>query len=120
MLATGGELEAFDATSLGALMAGNIAASSAIAGLLAEMSFPTQFLEGHQASVYSHLVGTQLILVVIFDARTGLGLVRLRAKRASDEMAGIFEQALARAPSVESGSGLFEMDDDELEGLFPG
>jgi predicted regulator of Ras-like GTPase activity (Roadblock/LC7/MglB family) len=119
MLASGGDPGVVDPSSLGALVAGNIAATGAIAGLLDELSFPNQFLEGNGASVYCHLVNPQLILVVIIDARSGLGLVRLRAKRASDELNRVFERALERAPSVETRGALLDIDDDELEGLFP-
>ena len=38
------------------------------------------------------IVGSRVILVVIFDARSSLGLVRLRVKKASEELAQIFEQ----------------------------
>ena len=44
------------------------------------------------------LVGSILILVVIFDSESSLGLVRLRVRRASDELTRIFEALLHKAP----------------------
>ena len=37
-----------------------------------------------------------VILVVIFDSRSSLGLVRLRVKKASEELNGIFESLLKK------------------------
>ena len=61
-----------------------------LAKLIGENEFPNQFHEGAKDSLYMTLVGGRVVLVVIFDNRTSLGLVRLRIKKASDELDKIF------------------------------
>ena len=55
-----------------------------LAKLLKENEFATQFHEGEKANIHIQLVGNRVILVVIFDSRSSLGLVRLRVKKASE------------------------------------
>ena len=45
------------------------------------------------------IVGGRVILVVIFDQRSSLGLVRLRVKKASEELAGIFAAVGSLSPT---------------------
>ena len=80
-----------DTTSLASLTAGNIAATGGIANLLRENEFTTQFHEGKNAHIHIQLIKSRVILVVIFDARSSLGLVRLRVRKASDELGAIFD-----------------------------
>ena len=63
-----------------------------------------------------------MILVVIFDQRSSLGLVRLRVKKASDELGDIFQDLEKKAEEMES-SGDFqspfaEITDDDIDNLF--
>ena len=44
---------------------------------------------------HEHRRGGRVVLVVIFDAKSSLGLVRLRVKKAGEELAKVFE-ALAK------------------------
>ena len=52
-----------------------------MAKLLKENEFATQFHEGEKANIHIQLVGNRVILVVIFDSKSSLGLVRLRVRR---------------------------------------
>jgi hypothetical protein len=65
------------------------------------------------------IVGSRVVLVVIFDNRTSLGLVRLRIKKASDELGRIFEALLKRSDRPGSaGSPFAEISDDDIDNLF--
>jgi hypothetical protein len=60
--------------------------------------------------------------VVIFDHRSSLGLVRLRVKKASDELAGIFQDLAVKAAEMEKtgnvNSPFAEITDDDIDNLF--
>ena len=78
-------------TSLSSLTAGNVAATGGIAKLLREKEFTSQFHEGEKTNVHITLVGSRVILVVLFDERSSLGLVRLRVKKATEELVRLFD-----------------------------
>ena len=86
LISSSGETEGLDATSLASLTAGNIAATGGLAKLLGEKEFSIQFHEGERDNIHISIVGGRVILLVIFDQRSSLGLVRLRVKKASDEL----------------------------------
>src|SRR5207248_9878090 len=89
--ASAGEVEQLDVTSLSSLTAGNVAATGGIAQLLAEKEFAGQFHEGEKTNVHISIVGQRVILVVLFDERSSLGLVRLRVRKAAAELTGVLE-----------------------------
>ena len=106
-----GEVERFDTTSLASLTAGNIAATGGLAKLI-----------GEKDNLHISIVGGRVILVVLFDSRSSLGLVRLRVKKASDELTVIFEGLMQKAEEKEkSGTTDFpfaEITDDDIDNLF--
>jgi len=118
LVAASGEVEHLDTTSLASLTAGNIAATGGIAKLLRENEFATQFHEGEKANVYTQLVGNRVIMVVIFDARSSVGLVRLRVRKASDDLGRIFEDLAEKAKSSMATSPLAEISDADIDNLF--
>src|SRR4030095_17205851 len=85
-IAEAGEVGEIDVTSLSSLTAGNVAATGGISKILREKDFTSQFHEGARTHGHITLVGGRAILVVLFDERSSLGLVRLRVKKASEEM----------------------------------
>ena len=87
LIASAGETASLDTTSLASLTAGNIAATGGMAKLLGEKEFSILFHEGEKDNIHISLIGQRVILVVIFDQRSSLGLVRLRAKKTSDVLA---------------------------------
>jgi predicted regulator of Ras-like GTPase activity (Roadblock/LC7/MglB family) len=111
------EEEDVDSTSLASLTAGNVATTDGIAKLLASGEFTSQFHEGEDTHVHIRLVGKRVILVVIFDSKSSLGLVRLRAREAGDALAGLFDALLERTHKS-SGDVLDELTDGDLEELF--
>src|SRR5947207_110402 len=91
LIASVGATENLDTTSLASLTAGNIAATGGLAKLIGEKEFSILFHEGEKDNLHISIIGGRVILVVIFDARSSLGLVRLRVKKASDELNKIFD-----------------------------
>ncbi|MEM1028817.1 MAG: roadblock/LC7 domain-containing protein [Myxococcota bacterium] len=120
LIAAAGEVDDLDTTSLASLTAGNIAATGGMAKLLRENEFATQFHEGKDAHIHIQLVGNRVILVVIFDSKSSLGLVRLRVRKSTEELNTIFE-SLDRKPEKKptgSGSPFAEITDEDIDNLF--
>jgi predicted regulator of Ras-like GTPase activity (Roadblock/LC7/MglB family) len=86
-----GESDDIDTTSFASLIAGSTAATGGIADMLGEERFPVHFHEGDQTHLHVSVIRDALILVVIFDDRSSLGLVRLRVKRAYREMEQVLD-----------------------------
>ncbi|QSV46865.1 roadblock/LC7 domain-containing protein [Geobacter benzoatilyticus] len=122
LIAGCGETERFDTTSLASLTAGNIAATGGLAKLIGEKEFSILFHEGEKDNLHISIVGGRVILVVLFDSRSSLGLVRLRVKKASEELTAIFDQLKRKAEEKErSGIQEFpfaEITDDDIDNLF--
>lgn len=117
-----GETEHLDTTSLASLTAGNIASTGGLAKLIGEKEFSILFHEGEKDNLHISIVAGRVILVVIFDQRSSLGLVRLRVKKASDELGDIFQDLEKKAEEMESGgdfqSPFAEITDDDIDNLF--
>jgi predicted regulator of Ras-like GTPase activity (Roadblock/LC7/MglB family) len=111
-MAQAGDTHELDVTSLSSLTAGNVAATGGIASLLAEKEFAGQFLEGEKTSYHVSIVGQRVILVVLFDERSSLGLVRLRVRKAAEVMVRKSASGSGQ-PSVFS-----EITDDDIDNLF--
>ena len=64
-------------------------------------------------------VARRVILVVLFDNRTTLGLVRLKMKQSVDELTGIFQAVFERPQGGQGeGGGLLSGAEDEIDKLF--
>jgi predicted regulator of Ras-like GTPase activity (Roadblock/LC7/MglB family) len=122
MVAEAGELVGIDTTSLASLVAGNIAATGGLAKIIGENEFPVHFHQGERDNVHITLVAQRIILVVVFDDRSSLGLVRLRVKKAGQKLAELFEDLFKKAESEFSdegpGSPFAEITDDDIDNLF--
>jgi predicted regulator of Ras-like GTPase activity (Roadblock/LC7/MglB family) len=118
LIAAAGDTDQIDTTSLASLTAGNIAATGGIAKLLRENEFATQFHEGEKNNIHIQLVGNRVILVVIFDSKSSLGLVRLRVRKASEELNHIFEALLKKVQEPGTDSPFAEITDEDIDNLF--
>jgi len=118
LISASGDTGDLDTTSLASLTAGTIAATGGIAELLREQEFATQYHEGVRQNVHIQVVSGRAILVVIFDNRTSLGLVRLRVKRATEHLTRIFEMVMAKAQDPFQSSPFAEITDDDIDNLF--
>ena len=118
LIAAAGDTHQLDTTSLASLTAGNIAATGGIAKLINEKEFSQIFHEGERDNLHISIVGQRGILVVIFDHRSSLGLVRLRVRKASDELTNVFERIAQKAQAPGGGSPFAEITDDDIDSLF--
>src|SRR5579862_4861194 len=119
LISAAGQTQHIDTTSLASLTAGNVAAMGGLAKLIGENEFPNEFHEGAKDSLYMTIVAARVVLVAIFDHRTSLGLVRLRIKKASDELTKIFELLIKKTESPGGGGSPFaEISDDDIDNLF--
>jgi predicted regulator of Ras-like GTPase activity (Roadblock/LC7/MglB family) len=117
LMASAGETAEFDTTSLASLAAGNIAATGGLASLIGEKEFSILFHEGERDNMHISVVSNRLILVVIFDRRSSVGLVRLRVRRAGVELEKILHEVDATAQKDEEGD-IEELTEDDIESLF--
>src|SRR6266851_6096029 len=118
LISASGHTQHIDTTSLASLTAGNVAAMGGLAKLIGENEFPNQFHEGARDSLYMTIVGTRVVLVIIFDNRSSLGLLRLRSKKASDELSRIFDSLIRKADLPGIGSPFAEITDADIDNLF--
>jgi len=122
-IAWSGELRGVDSTSLASLAAGNVAATEGLAQLIGEREFSILFHEGENQHLHINVVDGRAILLVLFDERSSLGLVRLRVRRASADLAeglhGIARRAeMQRAGLLPGGSPFSEITDEDIDALF--
>ncbi|HET9795016.1 MAG TPA: roadblock/LC7 domain-containing protein [Thermoanaerobaculia bacterium] len=123
-IAANGDLESVDTTSLASLTAGNVAATDGLARLIGEKEFSILFHEGEKDNIHISIVGQRVILVVIFDDRSSLGLVRLRVRKASMELEKVFQDLLKKVELEKSNlasgfeSPFAEITDEDIDNLF--
>jgi len=118
-IAVHGELGELDTTSLASLAAGNVAATGGMAKLIGEREFPTLSHEGERESIHISVIG-RVLLLVVFDDRSSLGLVKLRSKQVSQELALTFAE-IERDSQISSADGSLpfgEITDEEIDSLF--
>ena len=123
-IAAVGDIQSIDTTSLASLTAGNVAATDGLARLIGEREFSILFHEGERDNIHISIVAQRVILVVIFDERTSLGLVRLRVRRAMAELEKIFEDIARKAErekqaiQADFDSPFAEITDEDIDRLF--
>ena len=120
LVASCGDEEGIDSTSLASLTAGNIAATGGLAKLLGQKEFSILFHQGEKENIHISVIGGRMILVVIFDTQSTLGLVRLRAKKAGEELNEIIQKLInkAKGNSLSSDALLSDITDEDIERLF--
>jgi predicted regulator of Ras-like GTPase activity (Roadblock/LC7/MglB family) len=123
-IAAHGDIENLDTTSLASLTAGNVAATDGLARLIGEKEFSILFHEGVKDNIHISIVAQRVILVVIFDERSSLGLVRLRVKKASEELNKVFANIMSKVEKEKAAaaggfeSPFAEITDDDIDSLF--
>ncbi len=119
-IAVEGDVTGLDTTSLASLAAGNVAATGGMAQLIGEKEFPTLAHEGEHENLYICVIGRAL-LVVVFNERSSLGLVKLRVKQASRELAPILDRVTQQATAAHAAAdhALFSgITDEDIDSLF--
>jgi len=116
LLGSVGDAVGFDTTSLASLAAGNIAATGGLANLIGEKEFSILFHEGERDNMHLSVVAERLILVIVFDRRSSVGLVRLRVRQATARLTAVM--AVALAASDAEFRGIEELTEADIETLF--
>ena len=115
-IAVQGEIGNLDTTSLASLTAGNVAATGGMAQLIGEKEFPTLSHEGERESIHISVIG-RLLLVVVFDERSTLGLVKLRSRQVSQTLSTMMDE-ITQAEFDENDSPFAEITDEDIDSLF--
>ena len=119
LVATVGEQPKFDPTAFATLTAADFSANDQLARLIGESDFNSLFHQGEKESMYLADVARRVILVVLFDNRTTLGMVRLKMRPTVQELTQMFEQMFARsAASAGSAPNILAGAEDEIDKLF--
>ena len=105
LITTSGRSADFDATAFASLVAADFTANAEVSQLLGEAAIEAVVNEGRSRSVYSCLLAGRVIMCTVFDRRSTLGLVRLRAGRAARELDGVFKRLFEKVGLVEAGRG---------------
>ena len=122
MISEAGEMRGIDTTSLASLTAGSVAATGGLAKIVGEEEFPVHFHQGQRDNLHITLIAGRIILVVVFDDRSSLGLVRLRVKKAGAQLAKVFEDIQKKAEQSQATGGgqtpFAEITDEDIDNLF--
>ncbi len=82
----------FDIVSLAALAAGSFASTKEIAKLVGEPEFTVMFHQGKKEHIHIGLISDSALLVIIFDDRTTIGMVRVYANQYTQELGNILDK----------------------------
>jgi len=121
LIGEAGEMRGIDTTSLASLTAGCIAATGGLAKIVGEEEFPVHFHQGARDNLHITLIAGRIILVVVFDERSSLGLVRLRVKKAGAQLARVFEEIQKKSEQGQgrgAGTPFAEITDEDIDNLF--
>ena len=86
----------FDLPTFASLAAADVSANTELGNLFGRQTLDTVVFLGEPRSMASTLIGERVIVCVIFDKKSTLGLVRLRSKRAVKELAPVFHSLFER------------------------
>mgnify|MGYP001214877716 CR=1 FL=1 len=120
MITKKGSARSLDNDTISALTAGSFAATKEMARLLGEDEFSVLYHQGKRENIQLTLVGDRLLLTVIFDDQTTLGMIRLYAKETAKKLVEVLERETRddANPSVDFGSGFSSSAKDKLDTLF--
>jgi predicted regulator of Ras-like GTPase activity (Roadblock/LC7/MglB family) len=116
LIGSSGDTRQFDLTTIAALAAGAFMANQTIAGLVSETHFNSLYQQGEQFSLFVLAVNDQALLVVIFQAHLGVGLVKYYAQPAAQRICRQLQIAHARKP--DASLDLSEVNLADPRGLF--
>jgi predicted regulator of Ras-like GTPase activity (Roadblock/LC7/MglB family) len=124
LITSTGDTSRIDLSSFATLSAADFAATSQLASLIGEREFGTIFHQGEKENIYISLVADRVILAVVFDQRTTLGLVRIKTKATSEALERIFANIFKKidhGPEKKSSkidSDFTKAAEEELDKLF--
>ena len=94
-----GNSSQFDLTTIGALASGAYLANQTIANLVEEENFNTVYQQGEKFSMLATNVDEHCLLLVIFKAQTGVGVVKYYCAGTSERVARQMKIAQERDPN---------------------
>ncbi len=119
LVTTVGGAPGLDATTFATLTAADFGANDQLARILGETEFSTLFHQGERESVFVADIARRLILVVIFDSRTSVGLVKLKLKPEVEELTALLDNAMSRSRNgIPAQEKLLEGAEQEIDDLF--
>ena len=118
LLVQAGARPEFDATTFATLTAADFSANDQLARLLGETDFTSLFHQGERESMLVADIDRRAILVVLFDSRTTLGLVRLRLRPVVEDLARVVEAMMARDAQAGAKRPILAGADEEIDRLF--
>jgi predicted regulator of Ras-like GTPase activity (Roadblock/LC7/MglB family) len=108
-----------DTTALAALLAGSFASTKEIARLVGEPEFSVLFHQGKKDHIHISLINDRTILVIIFDDRTTIGMIRLYSKEIGESLKGILEsEHTSKGESLELGKEFSDTAGAKLDDIF--
>ncbi len=102
MITKRGESLSADEETISALVAGSFAATREMAKLLGEEEFSVLFHQGKKESIQLTSVADRMLLAIIFDDRTTIGMVRLYAQETAARLARLLREAAGREAKPEA------------------
>jgi predicted regulator of Ras-like GTPase activity (Roadblock/LC7/MglB family) len=120
LVATVGEPPQFDPTAFASLTAADFSANDQLARMIGEPDFASLVHQGEKESMYLADVAKRVILVVLFDQRATLGLVKLKAKATVEALNLVFQAMFDRvgAGGGPDTKGILHGAEDEIDKLF--
>jgi predicted regulator of Ras-like GTPase activity (Roadblock/LC7/MglB family) len=121
LLASVGDTGGFDQTTFASLAAADFAASDQLAVLLGEREFTSLYHHSDRQSMYLADTDGWAILAALFDRRTTLGMVRIKAKGVVGKLGKIFGELAERGPTgavVQMEVGWADDVESEIDRLF--
>jgi predicted regulator of Ras-like GTPase activity (Roadblock/LC7/MglB family) len=118
LVTTVGNAPGLDATTFASLTAADFGANDQLARILGETEFSTLFHQGERESVLVADVARRLILVIIFDSRTSVGLVKLKLRPQVEELTALLDAAVSRSRNGMPREKLLQGAEREIDDLF--
>jgi predicted regulator of Ras-like GTPase activity (Roadblock/LC7/MglB family) len=124
MITLAGERPTFDSTAFASLAAADFSANDQLASMIGEQEFSSLFHQGEKESMYLADVARRVILVVLFDDRATLGMIRLKvrelARQLTEVFTELFQRVAARQGVARLESAWGNEAEDEIDRLFGG
>ena len=111
-----GDSSQFDVTTIGALASGAFMANQTIASLVNEPNFNSVYQQGEKSSMLVVNIDEHCLLIVIFSANIGVGIMKYFAAGAIRKIAG--QLVVARNRNPDGGYDLSVLNLADSESLF--
>lgn len=91
-----GQTKEFDTTTMAALAAGSFSATQAIAERVGETDFSSVYQQGSHNSILVSMVDEALLMILVFRADLGVGIMKYHCKTAVEKIAAQLAKARER------------------------